>query len=139
MHETDIPTKVLKEIADIFSYFLLNYFNNIIDSSSFPNHLKLANITLVHKKDSRNDKRNYRPVKLLSNLSSFLANILKQHISVHFEHIFSKQQAGFCRGFNAQHCLLIMQETFRKALDKGRDYAALLTDMAKALAAYLMI
>ena len=51
VHETDIPTKVLKENMDIFSCFLLNYFNNIIDSSSLPNHLKLANITTVQKRD----------------------------------------------------------------------------------------
>ena len=54
VHETDIPTKVMKENIDIFSPFLCNYFIHIIDSSSFPNHLKLANITPVHKKDSRN-------------------------------------------------------------------------------------
>ena len=50
VHETDIPTKVLKENMDIFSPFLLNNFNNIIDSSSSPNHLKLANITPFTKK-----------------------------------------------------------------------------------------
>ena len=53
VHETDIPTKVLKEKMVIFSPFLLSYFHNIIDSSSFSNHLKLANITPVYKKDSR--------------------------------------------------------------------------------------
>ena len=32
MHETNIPTKVLKESMDILPPFILNYFNNIIDS-----------------------------------------------------------------------------------------------------------
>ena len=53
MHETDIPTKVLKENMDIFSPFLLSYFKKVIDSSSFSNYLKLANITPAHKKDSK--------------------------------------------------------------------------------------
>ena len=57
VHEISILTKVLKVNMDI-------YFNDIIDSSSFPNLLKLSNITLFHKKDSRNDKRNYRPVRV---------------------------------------------------------------------------
>ena len=56
MHETDIPTKVLKENTDFFKPLLLNYFNNITDSSGFPSHLKLANITPVHTKNSRNDQ-----------------------------------------------------------------------------------
>ena len=50
VHETEIPTKASKGSMKIFSPFLSNYFNNIINSSSFQNHLKLANITLVHKK-----------------------------------------------------------------------------------------
>ena len=46
----------MKENMDNFSPILLNYFNSIIDFSSFLNHLKLANVTPVHKKDSRNVK-----------------------------------------------------------------------------------
>ena len=126
VHETDILTKVLKENMDIFSPFLLNYFNNIIDSSSSPNHLKLANITPVHKKDSRNYKKYYRPVRVLSDISKVFENILNQQISAHLENIFSKQETGFRRGF------LVMLEKFRKALDKGGDYAGLLTDPSKA-------
>ena len=60
--------KVLKENMDVFSPFLLNLFYNIVDSSCLPNHLKLGNINLVHKKDSRNDKRNFRPVSVPLNI-----------------------------------------------------------------------
>ena len=62
MHKTDINTKVLKANMDIFPSVLLNYFNNIIDFASLPNHFELANINPVHKKESQNDKRNCRPV-----------------------------------------------------------------------------
>ena len=49
VHETDVLTNILKENMDIFSpFFLLNYINDIIDSSSFPNHLKLSNLTPVN-------------------------------------------------------------------------------------------
>ena len=65
VHETDIPTKVLKENLDIFSLFFVNYFNNVIDSSIFPNHLIVANITLVRKKDSQKNKKNYLTVNVL--------------------------------------------------------------------------
>ena len=71
-----------------FSPFLLNYFNNKTHSSSFRNHLKLANITPVHKKDSQNDQRNYRPVSVLSSISNVFKNILNQQISAHFKDIF---------------------------------------------------
>ena len=141
VRETNISEKVMKENMDIFSPFLLNYFNNIIDSSSFPNHLKLTNITPVHNKYSQNDKRISRPVNVLSNTSKIFEIILNQQIYGHFENIFSKQKTGFRRGFNSQHCLLVMLEKFRKSLEEVCDYAALLTDQMcqKHLTAYLMI
>ena len=116
---------------DIFSLFL-QYFNNIIYSSSFWNDLKLANVTPAHKKDSWNDKKNNRPISVLSNISNVFENILNQQISTHFENISSKQQAGLHPGFNALHCLSVMLEKFRKALDKGGVYVALLIDLSKA-------
>ena len=61
-----------------------------------------------------------------------LGNILNHQMSSHFKSIILKQQTGFCRDFNTQHCLLVMLEKIRKALDKGRDYAALFTDLSKA-------
>ena len=89
-----------------------------IDSSSLPNRLKSKNINSVHKKDSRNDKRNYQPLTV-SNISKVLENILNQQISAQFQDLFSKQQTGFCRSFNTQHCLLVMLEKLcLKALDK---------------------
>ena len=60
---------------DIFSPFLLNYFNNLIDSLSFQSYLKLANLTPVHKKDSRNDKRNYRSVSEFEKLRAIRASV----------------------------------------------------------------
>ena len=103
--------------------------------------MKLTNITPVHNKYSQNDKRRYRPVNVLSNTSKIFENILNQQISGHFENVFSKQKTGFRRGFNAQHCLLVMLEKFRKSLEQVCDYAALLTDQMcqKHLTAYLMI
>ena len=57
---------------------------------------------------------------------------MNKQISAHFENIFSKQQTGFHRGFNPQHCVLVMLERLRKTLDKGGDLAVLLADLLKA-------
>ena len=43
-----------------------------------------------------------------------------------FHTIFSKIQCRFRKGFNAQHCLLLMPEKWRKTLDGG------LTDLSQA-------
>ena len=58
-------------------------------------------------------------------------NNLNNKIFANFEKISSKQQTGFPRGFNALHCLLIMLEQYRKALDKGGRYAALVLQICQ--------
>ena len=44
----------------------------------------------------------------------------------------SKYQCGFRKGYNAQHCLLAMTEKWKKAVDNGNVFGALLTDLSKA-------
>ena len=41
-------------------------------------------------------------------------------------------QCGFGKGYNAQHCLLAMIEKWKKAVDNGNVFGALLTDLSKA-------
>ena len=46
--------------------------------------------------------------------------------------IFSKLQCGFQKEFNAQHCWLVLVETFREVLDKWGYAGILLNDLSKA-------
>ena len=50
----------------------------------------------------------------------------------HFNHIFSKRQCGFRKGFSTQHCLLVLTEKWRKCLEKGGTSGAILTVFSKA-------
>ena len=60
------------------------------DVSIFPISLKLANITPVYKKGSKNSKENYRPLSILPNISKIYERCLFNPISNYFENIFSK-------------------------------------------------
>ena len=130
--DTDIPTKIIRENWDIFLDFVFQNFNNGIASSVFPASLKNANITPVHKKDCKNIESNYRPVNILSKISKIYERCLYSQISKLFEEKLSDYQCGFRKGFNAQHCLVVMIEKWRKSLDKGESFGALLTDLSKA-------
>ena len=48
--DTDIPSKIIKENADIFASFLHSSFNTSVTNSEFPSVLKQANITPFFKK-----------------------------------------------------------------------------------------
>ena len=69
MQKYDIPTNIIKKNYDIFSEFLFENFNNIILTSLFPEQSKHADVKPVFRKDSRNDKRNYRSVSIISEIS----------------------------------------------------------------------
>ena len=98
----------------------------------FPNELKQADIKPIYKKESRNEKENYRPVSILPNLSKIFERCMYDQLKDHFDKLLSKYQCGFRKGFSTQHCLLAMIEKLRKSLDSGGSSAALLTDLSKA-------
>ena len=47
---------------------------------SFPNCLKLIDITLIHKKGKKDNKENYRPVNILPTLLKIFERILFEQI-----------------------------------------------------------
>ena len=50
----------------------------------------------------------------------------------YFDHILFPSQCGFQKGYSAQHCLLVMIEKFKEAIDRGNKFGALLTDLSAA-------
>ena len=78
-------------------------------------------------------KENFRPVSILPTLSNIFEKCMFAQISTFFDNIFSNQQCGFRKGCSAQHCLLVMLETWKRCIDKGNVFGALLTGLSKAL------
>ena len=128
----DIPTKIIKQNANIFSEFFFLNINHSINNSTFPEQLKWADVKPVFKKNSRTDKENYRPVSILPNISKIYERCLYKQLYDYFDVIFSRNQCGFRKGFSVVNCLLPMIEKWRESLDQGGAYGALLTDLAKA-------
>ena len=63
-----IPTKILKLLKDDISSQLSEIFNISFSSSVFPSIPKTAKVIPAHKKDSKLDFLNYRPISLLSSI-----------------------------------------------------------------------
>ena len=132
IQESDIPVKLIKENSDLFAEIICKYFNESLEKSKFPDCLKLANVTPVFKKGARTSKNNYRPVSILPILSKLFERLISKQLSEFFESILSKFQCGFRKGYGAQHCLLMMLETWKEATDNNKAFGALLTDLSKA-------
>ena len=115
---TDIPVKILKENADYFAELTCILFNESISSSKFPSSFECANITPIFKDQSINHKNNYRLVSILPVVSTIFEKLMNNQLSTYFEKILSEFQCGFQKGFSTQHCLLLMIEKCKHALDK---------------------
>ena len=130
--QTDIPTKLLKQNSRYFADIFSKNINNCFENSNFPTELKLADVIPVYKKKSKNFKDNYRPVSILPNISKIYERVIYEQMQPYFENLLSKFQCGFRKGYNAQHCLMVLIEKWKKCVDNGGAFGALLTDLSKA-------
>ena len=100
---SDITTRIFKEN---FANFLCKGINTF-KSQIFLNSIKLANVTLLHKKSRKNLIENDILVNTLPNLSKVFERIMFAQISAYFDKLFSKCQYGFGKGNNTQHWFLM--------------------------------
>ena len=112
--------------------FLFQILAILLKNSVFHPYLKNATITPVFKKGDRNSKDIYRPVSIPPNISKIFERSIFCHLSNFMDRFLSKYQCGFCKGYITQYCLLAMLEKWKSAVDKGKSFGALLTDLSKA-------
>ena len=101
--------------------------------SNFPSNLKTEDILPTHKKKDKSDIEIYRPISTLPTLSKTCERYLNDQMYIYFHQFLFKYQCSFRQGYNTQHCLLMMIEKWKEALDKGSLGGVLLADLSKAL------
>ena len=69
LQATDIAVKTIKENKEVVSFYVFHNFNNALSSCSIPATLKNADARPAFKKNDKIDKENYRPNRILLNLS----------------------------------------------------------------------
>eukprot|EP00111_Clytia_hemisphaerica_P012116 TCONS_00035592-protein len=121
-------------IAPTASTVLAHIFNFSIHEGVYPDCLKRATVKPLHKKDSKLDVGNYRPISLLSNINKIFEKLLHFRLSRFFEdnNIFSSKQFGFRKGHSTNHAVVALTELVRKALDSGQIAAGVFIDLKKA-------
>ena len=129
---TCIPVKILIDSIDTYLPILTDIINNSIRNGTFPDELKLAEVTPIFKKADTFDITNYRLVSLLSHVSKVYERIIFNQISACFEPLFSTLLTGFRKNQNTQHSLLKMLELWKEALDQRISVSAIFMDLSKA-------
>ena len=113
---------------------LADLFNLLFTTGSFPTLLKTAKVNLSHKKESKLDYTNYRPISLLSKLHKILEKLMhnRLHKFLH-DNVFYPLQFAFRKKYSNFFALIYLTELTKKALDQGKYVCYIFVDLQKGL------
>lgn len=129
-----IPSKVLKQCADILAAPLTCIFQYSLETGELPADWLTANISSVFKKGDRNRAENYRPVSLTSVACKLMEHIICHHMREHLEKhdILTNKNHGFRSGFSCETQLLTTLNDLKKSNDAGVQSDIIILDFSKA-------
>ena len=112
-----IPPKMLKISSEATANILKKLLNDFLETGTFPNSLKLADITPVFKKKDPLNKTNYGPVTVLPIVSKLFEKIMQKQINGFISNCLWPYLCGYRKGYNIQQALLVLIEKRKKKLD----------------------
>ena len=92
-----IHGKILKNCAVSLAYPLSLIFGVAYNSGCIPREWKVAHVVPVHKKGSKEDVENFRPISLTCLIMKIFEKILKEELLIRMQHLLDKRQHGFLR------------------------------------------
>ena len=128
----EIPLNILKQSR--LTYEILTDCINgaIVGENIFPDSLKFADITLVHKKDEATKKEHYKPASVLPLISKIFERMIYGQLSEYLEKYLNSILCGFRKAHSTQHALFKPLQAWQEELDKGGFVGTILMDLSKA-------
>ena len=129
-----IPTYILKTYNEFFSQYLSILINQSFEAGIFPDILKIAKVTPIHKKDSQMNYLNYRPISLLSAISKIYEKLIYSRIFDYLtkNNLISTKQFGFRSKFSTIHALISLTERIKQLMDSSHYVCGVFIDLEKA-------
>ena len=111
-------------------------FQNILESSTYPEMWKLANVTPIFKKCDKQLVKNYRPISLLPMCGQVFEKILFNNLYRYLivNDLITKNESGFPPGDSAINQLLFLVKEIHEAFKdpKSLEIRAVFLDISKA-------
>ena len=129
-----IPNQIIKQISTSISTPISNICNNSFITGKYPDVLKISKVIPIHKKDSKLDVSNYRPISLLSNINKIIEKLMFERLYTFLEmhNCIYELQFGFRQKHSTNHALLSMTQEIRESIDKGSLAIGVFVDFQKA-------
>ena len=129
-----INNKMLIEGGSSLIKALCRLFSLSMNRGEIPSDWKIANVIPIHKKGSRTDCGNYRPVSLTSCVCKLMERVIKVEISrfLSVNNLLSNTQHGFISKRSTSTALLQYLEKVTLAIDSGNFVDSVYIDFRKA-------
>ena len=127
----NIPCKILKN-NEVIAHYICRFVNECLISGEFPDNLKLATVTPIHKKDDPFDKNNYRPISILPLISKIFEKIIYKQVYKYMDTYLSPLLCGFRKTYSTQHALYRLLHSWQHELDQSGYVGTILMDLSKA-------
>ena len=131
-----LSIKMVKMCDKTLVYPLKLIFRASIQEGVFPDCWKKANVVPIHKKESKNLLKNYRPISLLPIFGKIYERIIFKELSNHFHQnqLFTKCQSGFLPGDSCISQLLSIVHEINSFFDCDPtiDVSGVFLDISKA-------
>ena len=130
-----IHNEILKHLPDETLKLLLNIYNNLWHTQTFPNNWRLATIIPIPKpgKD-HSDPSNYRPIALTNSLCKLMEKIINKRLMWFLEtsNSLSNFQCGFRKNRSTMDHLVRLETFIRDAFIRKEHLVAIFFDLEKA-------
>ena len=132
--DTKISALKIANMSYGFTHAFASVINKSFQEGIFPEQLKIARVTPIHKEGSKKDVGNYRPISLLSSFSKIYEKLMYNRLSKFLESNNSiyESQYGFRSGRSCEHAILNAQNLLLNSLSKQQVSLLLLIDFSKA-------
>ena len=134
MGPDDVHAKILKSLSRNTSFLncLQQLFNTCLTDGTIPQIWKKAKVTPIHKKGSKTEAKNYRPISLTSILCKVYEKIVRDRILTSVGNNISKYQHGFVKSKSCLSNLLQAADFIYEKLANDEPVDLFFLDFQKA-------
>ena len=131
---TSIPVTILKDNIDVLVRLWTLILNQSFEQGIFPEILKIAQVSQIHKKEGTATVSKYRPISSLSVFSKIFEKAMYHRIYSFLckYKLINTNQFGFRSNHSTEHALISLIETIKKSLDNDEVVCGVFIDLQKA-------
>ena len=129
-----IPNEALLESPKRFQHLLVVLFNRVKNGGAIPESWRRGRLVLIHKKGATTDIFNYRPLTILTSMSSLFTKVLNKRLTkvVEGHGLLGQIQNGFRKGRSGNDAAFILNTVLSKVAAKNKKVHLGFLDLVKA-------